>query len=385
MSSTFHKLVAFLLFAVFVAPSPAWAQEQDTLKIGAVASASGPASFLGQPEKLTAVMMVEKINASGGVNGKPLELFFYDDETDVNKCVLAVQKLVRKDKVDAIIGPTTSGNTLAVMRIAAQAGIPMLSMASAEKIVNPTDPWVFKVTPSDSHAVKRILQHAEKSGYSKLAIITVSDGFGQSGRNFLQKLIPEAGMEIVADEVYGPKDTDMTAQLTSIKERNPDAIICWGTNPGPAVIAKNRVQLGIETPLYMSHGVASKKFIELAGDAAEGLMLPAGRLIVAEQIPDDHPQKQVLMTYKQGYERTFESPVSTFGGHAYDAIGLLTVAMQLSDNETSPEALRDGLEKIDSFIGTAGIFKLSPEDHNGLDATAFEMITIENGDWKIMN
>ncbi|MFW5735620.1 MAG: ABC transporter substrate-binding protein, partial [Oceanidesulfovibrio sp.] len=164
-----------------------------------------------------------------------------------------------------------------------------------------------------------------------------------------------------------------------------DAIICWGTNPGPAVIAKNRMQLGIETPLYMSHGVASKKFIELAGEAAEGLMLPAGRLIVAEQVPEDHPQKPIIMNYKQTFETTFEKPVSTFGGHAYDAIGLLTVAMQLSDNETSPEALRDGLEKINGFIGTAGVFNLSPEDHNGLDVSAYEMITIENGDWKIMN
>ncbi|TVM16280.1 ABC transporter substrate-binding protein [Oceanidesulfovibrio indonesiensis] len=366
-------------------PSLAGAAERDTLKIGAVASATGPASFLGQPEKLTAEMITEKINAEGGVNGMPIELIFYDDETDVNKCVLAVQKLVRKDKVDAIIGPTTSGNTLAVMRIASQAGIPLLSMASAEKIVDPVDPWVFKVTPSDSHAVTRILQHAEKNGYKRLAIITVSDGFGQSGRDFLQKLIPEAGMELVADELYGPNDTDMTAQLTSIKNVNPDAIICWGTNPGPAVIAKNRVQLGIETPLYMSHGVASKKFIELAGDAAEGLMLPAGRLIVAEQIPDDHPQKQVLMDYKESYEKTFQSPVSTFGGHAYDAIGLLAAAMDHSGNDSSAEALRNGLEKVKGFVGTAGIFTLSPEDHNGLDATAFEMITIKNGDWKIMD
>ncbi|TVM36356.1 ABC transporter substrate-binding protein [Oceanidesulfovibrio marinus] len=384
MSSTLHKLVVFLVFAAFLMPASVQAAEQDTLRIGAVASASGPASFLGQPEKQTMIMIVKKLNAGGGLDGKPVELFFYDDETDVNKCVLAVQKLVRKDKVDAIIGPTTSGNTLAVTRIASSAGIPLLSMASSEKIVNPQDPWVFKVTPSDSHAVGCILEHAKQQGYKRIAIITVSDGFGQSGRDFLQKLIPDFGMEIVADEVYGPKDTDMTAQLTSIKEQNPDAIICWGTNPGPAVIAKNRMQLGIETPLYMSHGVASKKFIELAGDAAEGLMLPAGRLIVADQIADDNPQKPVLMMYKNVYEETFKSPVSTFGGHAYDAIGLLTAATSLSGGDTSPQALRDNLEKVDGFIGTAGVFHLSPEDHNGLDASAFVMVIIENGDWKVM-
>jgi branched-chain amino acid transport system substrate-binding protein len=191
------------------------------------------------------------------------------------------------------------------------------------------------------------------------------------------------GFTLVADEVYGPKDTDMTAQLTSIKGAQPDAIICWGTNPGPAVIAKNRVQLGIKTPLYMSHGVASKKFIELAGNAAEGLLLPAGRLIVADQIPDDHPQKPVVTKYIEDYESKFDQPISSFGGYAWDALMLTVKAIEMG-NSADPQDIRDNLEKIEGFVGTGGIFNFSAEDHNGLDASAFEMVIIENGDWKIV-
>ncbi len=357
--------------------------ETEALKVGVVVSATGPASFLGEPEKNTAEMKAEALNEAGGVGGAPIKLVLYDDETDVNKCVLAVQKLLRKDQVDVIVGPTTSGNTLAVMRLAAQAEVPLISMAAAEKIVTPLNPWVFKVAPSDRHAAARILEDATSRGYSRIAIITVSDGFGQSGREALQELVPAAGLELVADEVFSPKDTDMTSQLTAIKAKNPDAVICWGTNPGPAVVAKNRVQLGMETPLYMSHGVASKKFIELAGDAAEGVMLPAGRLLVAEQVADDHPQKEVLLAYKAAYETRFNQPVSTFGGHAWDALGIVKAAVERAGS-AEPQAIRDALEQVEGYVGTAGVFNFSPMDHNGLDATAFEMIIIENGEWVIM-
>jgi branched-chain amino acid transport system substrate-binding protein len=356
---------------------------ENAIKIGAVFSATGPASFLGEPEKNTVMMLEDQINSAGGLLGKKVEVIIYDDETDVNKCVLATDKLLKKDKVVAIVGPTTSGNTLAIKNKFAAAQVPLVSCAASEKIVKPLDPWVYKTPQSDRHAVTKILEHATAAGYKSLAIITVSNGFGQSGRAVLKELIPEMGFGLVADEVYGPKDTDMTAQLTKIKGENPDAIICWGTNPGPAVIARNRVQLGIDAPLYMSHGVASKKFIELAGDAADGIMLPAGRLIVANQISDDHPQKQVLTDYIQNYEGRFNQPVSTFGGHAWDALMLVAEAIKMG-NSAEPQAIRDNLEKIKGFVGTGGTFNFSAQDHNGLDASAFEMVVIKNGDWRIV-
>ncbi|MEF3698912.1 ABC transporter substrate-binding protein [Desulfolutivibrio sp.] len=378
-----RALTALLVaLAALCLPGLATAQS-DTVKVGAVLSVTGPASFLGEPEKNTVQMMVDQVNAAGGLLGKKLEVVILDDETDVNKAVLGAQRLIRMDKVVAVMGPTTSGNTLAIMQNVAAAEVPLISFSAAEKIVNPVNPWIFKNPQSDRHAVARILEHAKGRGYKKIAILTVSDGYGQAGREVLKELVPAGGFELIADEVYGPKDTDMTAQLTKIKAAAPDAIVCWGTNPGPAVVAKNRVQLGMATPLYMSHGVASKKFIELAGEAAEGIMLPAGKLIVASQLPDSDPQKKVLLEYTKQYTEKFNQPVSTFGGHGWDGVMLLAKAVQMG-NSAEPKDIRDNLEKIKDFVGIGGVFSFSPTDHNGLDATAFVMIEVAGADWKIM-
>jgi branched-chain amino acid transport system substrate-binding protein len=357
--------------------------DQDTIRLGAIFSVTGPASFLGEPERNTALLLEQKINQDGGILGRKVEIVIYDDETDVNKCVLAADKLIKNDRVVAVFGPTTSGNTLAIVDKFEEAQIPLISCAAAERITSPVKQFVFKTPQSDRHAVTRILKHAQDQGYSRVAVITVSDGFGQAGREVLKELVPAMGFTLVADEVFGPRDTDMTSQLIKIRSQNPDAIICWGTNPGPAVVAKNRVQLAISTPLYMSHGVASKKFIELAGDASEGLLLPAGHLAVAEQVPSDHPQKSILTEYVRDYEARFNVPVSAFGGYAYDALMLIKTAIEMGGS-AEPESIRDNLEKIKGFVGTSGIFTFSADDHNGLDEQAFEMVTIENGDWKIL-
>jgi branched-chain amino acid transport system substrate-binding protein len=329
-------------------------------------------------------MLQEQINAAGGVDGRKVEVIVYDDESDVNKCVMAAKKLIEQDKVAVVLGPSISGNTLAIAKFFAPAKIPLVSCAAAEKIVKPVDPWVFNTPQLDRHAVGKILADAKKKGYAKLAILTVSDGFGQAGRAVLQELIPAQGLTLVADEVFGPKDTDMSAQLTKIKGAAPDAIICWGTNPGPAVVARNRAQLGLTTPLYMSHGVASKKFIELAGAAAEGLILPAGRLVAVGQVPDGHPQKALLAKYVDDYTKKYGSAPSTFGGHAYDAMMLVVEAVK-AGKSTKPQDIRDNLERTKGLAGTGGVYTMSPENHNGLDEGAFLMVTIENGEWKVVD
>jgi branched-chain amino acid transport system substrate-binding protein len=376
------KMLAVLALSCVVMAEAALAGG-DPIKIGAVLSVTGPASFLGEPEKNTLTMLTEKINAAGGILGRPVEMIILDDETDVNKAVLASQRLLKKENAVAVLGPTVSGNTLAIMNAFPAASVPLVSCAAAEKIVNPVNPWIFKTAQSDRHAVLSILAHAKKQGYKKLAIITVSDGYGQAGREVLKELIPAGGFELAADEVYGPKDTDMSAQLTKLKSASPDAIICWGTNPGPAVIARNRVQLGMTTPLYMSHGVASKKFIELAGEAAEGILLPAGKLTVAAILPDADPQKPVLLAYAKDYEAAFGQPVSSFGGYGYDALLLVKQAIE-AGKSAEPKDIRDNLEKIDGFVGISGVFHFTPADHNGLDQSAFVMVTIKNGDWSIV-
>ena len=233
-------------------------------------------------------------------------------------------------------------------------------------------------------ALKTVIADAKKKGYAKLAILTVSDGFGQAGRGVLQELIPAQGLTLVADEVYGPKDTDMSAQLTKIKSTAPDAIICWGTNPGPAVVARNRAQLGLTTPLYMSHGVASKKFIELAGDAAEGLILPAGRMLASDQVPADNPQTALLTKYVADYTKRFGAAPATFGGHTYDALNLLVTAVKMGKS-IKPQDIRDNLEKIKNLPVAGGVYSMSPENHNGLDEDAFFMVTIAKGEWKVVD
>ena len=358
------------------------ASAAEPLRIGALFSVTGPASFLGEPEKNTLEMLVKEANAKGGVNGRKLELVVYDTQGDVTKAVQLATKLIRNDKVSVIVGPSTTGETMAVVPVAEKEKVPLISCAAGIKITEPVKKWVFKTPANDHVAVEKILIQASKLKQKNIAIITVSDGFGSSGREQLKAIAAQKGFKIVADEVYGPKDTDMTAQLTKIKAAKPDAVICWGTNPGPAIIARNLKQLGMKTPLYMSHGVASKKFIELAGaEAAEGIMLPAGKLAVYDKLPKNDPQFKLLKDYDQAYKKGYGVEASTFGGYAYDAFLLLSAALKKG---ASPEQIRDGIEQAKKLVSVSGIFTMSPADHNGLDLSAFEMVRITKGDWELI-
>ncbi len=360
------------------------ARAAEPIRIGAIFSVTGPASFLGEPERNTAKMLEEELNAAGGLLGRKIEVIVYDDESDTTKAVTAVDRLVKRDHVVAVIGPSTSGSTLAIVPKVEEAKIPLISCAAARKIVEPTRHWVFKVAASDILAVKKIFTDLKQRGLSKIAILTASDAYGAGGREDIKELAPKMGITLVADEVYGPKDTDMTAQLTRIKGTAAQAVVVWGTNPGPAVVARNRVQLRITTPLYMSSGVASKKFIELAGpENAEGIMLPAGRLLVEAQLPATHPQKSLLSKYIHEYEPRFKQPVSTFGGHAWDAMMMLAQAIR-NAKSAEPAAIRDAMEKVRGFYGTGGEFNFSPEDHSGLTEDAFAMVRITKGDWELL-
>ena len=221
-----------------------------------------------------------------------------------------------------------------------------------------------------------------KQKINNVAILTVSDGFGSSGREQLKLHAKEFGINIVFDETYGPKDTDMTAQLAKIRGGKAQAIVCWGTNPGPAIIARNAKQLGLKLPLYMSHGVSSKKFIELAGDASEGIILPSGRVIAANLLPKSDQQKKSLLAYVSDYKKQFKVEGDHFGGHAWDAIMLIKSAIERGGD--SPAAIRKELENTRSFKGIGGIFNFSPQDHAGLTKDAFVLVTIKNKDWALV-
>ena len=353
-----------------------------SLKIGGLFAVTGPAAFLGEPERNTAKMVVSEINRAGGIRGQKLELVVYDTAGDATKAVQLANKLIKSDRVMAIIGPSTTGESMAVIPVAERGRVPLISCAAGIKITEPLKKWVFKTAQNDSLAVIRIYEHLKKQRLQRVALLTVSDGFGASGREQLKAQASRYGIRVVSDDTYGPKDTDMTSQLTKIRGLKPDAIICWGTNPGPAVITKNARQLGIKTPLFMSHGVSSKKYIQLAGKAAEGVKLPSGRVIVADQLPASDPQKRSLIAFVKGYERYYKAEGDHFGGHAWDAVMLLKGAFERG--ATTPAAVRDQLENTRQFHGIGGSFTFTPRDHAGLGKDAFVLVEVRKGDWAIV-
>ncbi|KAF0218510.1 MAG: branched-chain amino acid transport system substrate-binding [Geobacteraceae bacterium] len=354
----------------------------DTLRIGALFAVTGPASFLGEPEKNTLEMLVKEINSKGGINKNKVELVVYDTQGDATKAKQLVNKLIKNDKVAVIVGPSTTGETMAIIDDVEKAGIPLVSCAAGIKITEPVKKWVFKTPANDHVAGEKILNYMAQQKQKSIALLTVSDGFGSSGREQLKALAAQKGFKIVADEVYGPKDTDMTPQLTKIKGTKPDAIICWGTNPGPAVVTKNMKQLGIKIPLYQSHGVASKKFIELAGaDASEGVTLPAGKLAVYDKLKKNDPQYKLLSEYDKAYRKAYGVEASTFGGYAYDAFQLIAEAVRKGG--VTPDKIRTGIEQVKKLVAVSGIFTMSEKDHNGLDLSAFVMVRVSKGDWEI--
>ncbi len=355
---------------------------EEPYRIGGIFSVTGPASFLGDPEKKSLEMAVEAINARGGIDGRPVEAVIYDTEGDPTKAVMALNKLISKDNVLAVIGPSLTPTTLAIVPNVERAGIPLISCAAGIGITQPVKRWVFKTAQSDVLAVAAIYGHMQKEGIRKIGILSVTNAFGESGKEQLLNQAASFGIEVVSQETYGPKDTDMTAQLTKIRKAEPDAVVCWGTNPGPAVVTKNMRQMNMEIPLYQSHGVASPKYIELAGEAAEGVRLPTGKILVASLLPDGDPQKPVLVEYMTAYEKRYQIPVSGFGGYAFDAMNLLAKAMRGTNGDR--EKIRENLENLKGHVGISGIFNFSPEEHNGLGPEAFVMVEIRGGTWKLM-
>lgn len=354
------------------------------IKIGSTLAQTGPASFLGDPEAKTLKMLVAELNAKGGINGELIELIMYDDGADPNKARTFATRLIEDDEVVAVIAGSTTGATMAMIPVFEEAGIPFISLAGAVVIIDPVKQWVFKTPHTDLMACAKIFGDMQARGLSKIGMISGTGGFGKSMRGQCVGLAGDYGIEIVADETYGPKDADMTPQLTKIgNAEGLQAVLNPGFGQGPAIVTRNFRQLNIKVPLYQSHGVASKSYIELAGDAAEGVRLPASALLVADKLPGDDPQKPVVVGYRDAYEAATGNPVSTFGGHAYDAFHMLVGAIERAGS-TDPAAIRAEIEKTSGFMGTAGEVNMSADDHLGLDLTAFRMLEIKGGDWTIV-
>lgn len=355
------------------------------IKLGATLSETGPAAFLGDPEAKTLRMLVEKLNAAGGINGEEIALTIYDDGGDPNKARTFATRLVEDDEVTAIIGGTTTGATMSIIPVVEDAEIPFISLAGAVEIIDPVKEWVFKTPHTDRMACQKIFEDMKARGITKIGLISGTSGFGTSMREQCLDVVGEYGIEVLADESYGPNDADMTPQLTNIKNtEGVEAVLNAGFGQGPSIVTRNFQQLAVGLPLYQSHGVASKSFIELAGaGAAEGVRLPGAALLVADLLPADDPQKPVVEGYTAEFTGKYDEPVSTFGGHAYDAFKILTEAIARAGS-SDPEAVRDEIEKTSGLVGTGGVVTMSPDDHLGLDLSAFRMLEIKDGNWTLV-
>ena len=360
------------------------AQAQEPIRIGSFLAITGGAAFLGDPEQKTLELYVTKLNAAGGLLGRKVQLFSYDSAGDAEKARTFAKRLIEQDKVDVIVGGSTTGETMAVVPLAEQAGVPFISLAGAVVIVEPVKKWVFKTPHTDRMACEKIFIDMKARGATRVGLISGAGGFDKSMRAECLKVAKNHGIEIVADETYGAADTDMTAQLTKIRQ-NPavQAVLNAGFGQGPAIVTKNYRQIGLTLPLYQSHGVASKEFIKLAGDAAEGVRLPAAALLVSDKLADSDPQKIVVAQYTREYQTRYKSDVSTFGGHAYDGLMLAVEAIRKAGS-TDRARVRDALESLKGYVGTGGIVNLSPTDHMGLDLSAFRMLEIRKGDWTLV-
>ncbi len=370
------RLAAALAAALVVAPL-ATARAAAPYKVGAILAVTGPASNLGAPEARTLELLVEQQNARGGVGGRPIQLLLRDSGGSPEKAVSFARQLIEEEQVVAIIGPSTSGETMAIKAIAEQGRTVLLSCAAAEVIVNPQARWVFKVAPKDADAVDLIFARMKAAGTTRIGVLSSNTGFGKAGKDQIEKRAGPAGIQVAVSEVYDKAATDLTAEVTKLKAAGVQAVLNWSIEPAQSIVLKNLRQVGLDVPAYQSHGFANLQYAKAAGAAAEGVVFPASRIVVADALPERHPQKAVVTAYKRAYEARYREDVSAFGGHAYDAFTLLVKA--LGEGGGDPEKVRLAIEGTRGLAGTAGIFNFSATDHNGLDAAAFEVLTVRGG------
>ncbi|WP_250532248.1 ABC transporter substrate-binding protein [Caballeronia sp. ATUFL_F1_KS39] len=357
------------------------------VKIGVTVSATGPAASLGIPEKNTVSLLPKE------VAGQKVEYIVLDDATDSTQAVKNVRKLTSEDHVDALVGSTVVPNSLAMTDIAAETHTPMISMAAAASIVEPMDAkkaWVFKTPQNDILMATAIAQHMSNHGVKTVAFIGFSDAYGESWFKEFSKAADLAKLKIVANERFARNDASVTGQVLKTMSQNADAVLIAGAGTPAALPQKTLKERGYKGKIYQTHGVANNDFLRVCGKDCEGTFLPAGPLLVAEQLPDSNPVKQAALTYKKAYEGAYGAgSVSTFGGHAWDAGLILQRAIPIALKKGQPgtpafrEALRAAIEETKNLPASHGIFNMSPNDHSGLDQRARVMVEIVGGKWKL--
>ena len=376
------------LLAALVAPAMALAGAQvaaQDLKVGVTVSATGPAASLGIPERNTFALLPQTIG------GRKVQYIILDDASDTTSAVKNTRKLIGEDKVDVIVGSTVTPNSLAMIDVAAETETPMISMAASSRIVEPVDAkkrWVFKTPQNDQQMAVVIVSDMLAKGIKTVGFIGFADAYGEGWWNEFSKIAEARGIKILANERYQRTDTSVTGQVLKILSAKPDAVLIAGSGTPAALPQKTLKERGYGGTIYQTHGVANRDFLRVCGKDCEGTRLPAGPVLVADQLPADHPVKKSAQAYVDAYEKAHgKNSVSTFGAHAWDAGILLQAAVPVALKKAQPgtkefrAALRDALEGVKNAAGAHGIFNMSPNDHLGLDQRAAVMVQIVNGDW----
>lgn len=351
------------------------------IKIGTVFAVTGPASSLGKPEKDTVTMLQAQLAASGGIGGRPVQIITYDSEGDPTKAVLLMKKAVTEDNVVAVVGGTTSPESQPMADYAMSADIPFMSVAASTTLSVPSRAWVFQMPQRNATAAAKALEYLVAVHAKTFAFLYRNDDFGQDGLVALRTYGLHQGITLVDTEPFAATDTDLSVQVARSRAKNPDAMVVWSTPPTASIAAKNIRQLGMKTPILESHGIANKAFIQLAGPAAEGVVFPAGKLLVVDKLPAGDPQKALLEKYAKDFEAANKYAANTFGGHAFDGITMLLDAIRRVGPDKTK--IRDYLENLKGFIGTGGIFNMSPQNHNGLATKDMVLVVIKNGNWEV--
>jgi len=354
----------------------------EPIRIGSPVILSGVGAYVGGAEKDTLEMMAADLNKSGGINGRPIEFIFYDEEGKPDVAVSLVKRLIQKDKVTAIIGISTSWTAPPIIPIVQKEEIPAIILAAATQIVDPVKKWVFKTPADERIVVAKLLSYIQSQGIQRIAIMSTQDGFGDGGRTQLIAQAPTYGIKIVFDDRYTMQDADITPTLNKIKKTDAQAVVNWSSSRAPIIFTMNYRQIGLELPIFQSHATFSKDFLDATGKNSEGTKLASMKFYGAEKLPDSDPQKKVILDYQATYKKKYGKETNQFGGGAFDGFNILVAALKKAGDEKNK--LRDAIEQTQGYVGVNGIFNYSPSDHAGLSKDSIIMYQVVGGDWKII-
>jgi branched-chain amino acid transport system substrate-binding protein len=357
------------------------------VKIGVIASTSGPTAVVGIPQKNTAALLPKKIG------DMTIEYIVLDDASDPTQSVMDVKKLLAEHRIDALIGPSGSPNAVGIVQFMAESGTPMLAPVGTTAVVLPMDDkkrWVFKTTQNDQLISDALVAHMVKNGVKTVGFIGFNDPYGENWYTVFSAQAQKAGMKIVASERYLRSDTSVTGQVAKLIASKPDAVLVAAAG-GPTVLPQTTlVDAGYKGRIYQTHGAAAPDFLRMGGAKVEGTVLAASLMLVLPEIPDSNASKPVAQEYIAAYEKMYGSKPATFGANVYDAGLLLARALPEAAKRGKPgtpefrAALRDALEATRELVGTQGVYNMSPADHSGFDERGRVLITVKDGNWRLL-